>query len=340
MNALGQVTVAVPHDERLRPIVRALRGTAPVVGRSLAELRSELISHHASDVERLQLDGWTIETIEPVTTIETAADGNSVGAVRVPSLMTAKRSVPIPPIPRPVGTVIGLHGGGYVVCSALTHIARFVRMVPAGWDVVVPEYRLAPEHPCPCAIDDAVATIRSVRSRTPPDHRIVLVGDSAGAGLVLATLQALVRNPTASVDAAVCISPWVDLTCSFPSHSTLLDADPFAHLDDLPTYAAAYAGTLPLEDARVSPLNGEMRGLPPVLIQVGSDEILLDDARSLAAAIHAAGGDVRLEEWAKMFHTWHGHFGSLTGADLACDAIVRFIDAASERPAHEPIEEP
>lgn len=335
VDVLDRVTVTVPHDERLGPIVAALRSTTPVAGRSLPELRIELISRHGSDVDGLCQAGWMVET-------DSVGDDSTVGT-QVPPLLRVHRSSESESesessssLHATIGTVIGLHGGGYVVCSALTHVARFAHMAPIGWDVVVPDYRLAPEHSCPCAIDDAVATIRSVRSRTPPGHRIVLVGDSAGGGLVLATLQALASDPTASVDAAVCISPWVDLTCSRPSHRTHLDADPFAHLDDLPAYAAAYAGTLSLDDARVSPLNGAMVGLPPMLIQVGSDEILLDDARALADAIAATGGPVRLEEWEHMFHTWHGLHGSLTGADLACDAIAHFIETTIARIAHEP----
>ncbi len=297
---------------------------------------------HAGDVDRLVADGWLVETI--------SIGGGSNRGGPGPDDPHAESSLDVISAERPgsvLGTLIGLHGGGYVVCSARTHVARFARMAPAGWRVVVPDYRLAPESPCPAAIDDAVATIGWARSQWGPDHRVVLVGDSAGAGLVLATLRAMSDGSSAATDggvrtvdaaeptnisAAVCISPWVDGTCSLQSHRTRRDVDPFAHLDDLPAYAAAYAGTLPVTDPRVSPLFGDLSGLPPLLIQVGTDETLLDDARALATEVHHAGGNVRLEEWEQMFHTWHGHHGRLTGSDLACDAIGHFIQTATEAP--------
>ena len=224
-----------------------------------------------------------------------------------------------------VGTLVGLHGGGYVLCSAATHVERFTRMgVAAGWRTLVVDYRLAPEHPFPAALDDACAAVSWAQARF--GGPVALVGDSAGGALVLATLLHRRDRGDAPAQGAVSISPWADLTCSAASHTERRAIDPFAHLDDLPTYASMYAGGRPLDDPLLSPVHGDYRDLPPLLVQIGSTETLYDDAVAVATAAASAGVATRLEEWQDMFHTWHGMAGGgLHGADEAVAAIGAFL---------------
>jgi epsilon-lactone hydrolase len=216
-----------------------------------------------------------------------------------------------------------LHGGGFVVCSVATHRDRAGRIaVAAGGDGLIVEYGLAPEHRFPHAINQAVAVCRSLTDAGRP---FALAGDSAGGGLVMSTLLALRDAGDTLPVAAVTISPWVDLTLSAPSLTTRRSIDPFAHVDDLPACVEAYLAGGDPSDPLASPLFADLRGLPPLLVQVGSEETLYDDADRLARRAAAAGVPVDLEEWVGMFHTWQAYAGELEAADESLVHAGRFV---------------
>jgi monoterpene epsilon-lactone hydrolase len=186
------------------------------------------------------------------------------------------------------------------------------------------DYRLAPEHPFPAAVEDAGKVYRWLTRRMDP-ARIVFVGDSAGGGLVFATLHKMRDEGHAMPRAAVAISPWTDLALTGRSLQTNAKADPMMDARDLPTYAGHYLGGADPRHPYASPLYGDPSGLPPVLIQVGSDEILRDDAVRMAEKLRAAGGDVKLEEWPRMPHVWHHYARIIPEGRHAIERIGKFV---------------
>ncbi|MDX1803959.1 MAG: alpha/beta hydrolase [Alcanivorax sp.] len=227
------------------------------------------------------------------------------------------------------GTVLYLHGGGYVSgCpdshKALTsHLAKFSHR-----QVVVPDYRLAPEHPCPAAINDALAVYRALLDQGCAPDRLTLAGDSAGGGLALATLLALKAAGDPLPASVVLFSPWVDL-----SLTQLFDTDRDVMLSQawLASAADAYAGDDKQRPA-CSPINGDLSGLPPVLIQVGGDEILLNDSHRLCEAITGAGGEAHLQVHPQRWHDFQVHAGVLADADQALMTCARFINQHRDKP--------
>jgi monoterpene epsilon-lactone hydrolase len=154
-----------------------------------------------------------------------------------------------------------------------------------------------------------------------------VAGDSAGGGLTMATLLALRERGLPRPAAAVCISPWVDLTNSAASYATKAAVDPIVTLDSIALLTQAYIGTGDPKQPLVSPLYADLRNLPPLLIHVGSDEVLLDDALGLAARARTAGVDVTIREWPAMIHVWHWFLSMLDEADQAIADIGAFVRA-------------
>jgi len=187
--------------------------------------------------------------------------------------------------------------------------------------VVVPDYRLAPEHACPAAIEDAVAVYKALLAEGVDPATLVIAGDSAGGGLALAALQALKAEKIALPSSTILISPWVDL-----SLNDLFDTDRDIMLSHawLASGAGAYGGDDPARPA-CSPLNGDLSGLPPVLIQSGGDEILLNDSHRLCAALNDAGTPARLQVHPQRWHDFQLHAGVLADADQALMTCARFI---------------
>ena len=231
-----------------------------------------------------------------------------------------------PPGARPNTVVLYLHGGGYVIGSPRSHrhLAAAVARAGAARALLL-DYRLAPEHPFPAALDDAVAAYEWLLGQGLDARRIVVAGDSAGGGLTVATLLALRDRGRPLPAAGVCISPWVDLTCSGASYATKAAADPIVTRDGVEALAQAYVGAGDRKAALVSPLYADLRNLPPLLIHVGSDEVLLDDAIGLGARARAAGVDVKVEEWPAMVHVWHWFLPILDEAEKAIAGIGDFV---------------
>lgn len=219
-----------------------------------------------------------------------------------------------------------LHGGGYVVGTPTTGAALAVNIAQqSGMKVFSPDYRLAPEHPFPAALDDAVAVYRGMLDAGLSPERIGVAGDSAGGGLGLALVVAL-RDAGLPVPGALgLVSPWADLTGGGDSVLTLAGCDPvFPEPPQLFAFAEAYAADTPLADPRISPLNGNLTGLPPMLIQAGSREILLSDATRLAHKAQNAGVDVTLEVWDGMWHVFN-MFANVPEAQRANAALGAFF---------------
>jgi acetyl esterase/lipase len=227
-----------------------------------------------------------------------------------------------------------LHGGGYCIGSINTHRGMAARLAQACRARALNlDYRLAPEHPHPAAVDDAVAAYRWLLDRGVAPAQIVLGGDSAGGGLVMATLLALRDAGHPLPVAGFCLSPWVDLECSGETMTTKADVDPMVGKDGLTEMAAAYAGDHELRHPLVSPLHADLSGLPPLLIQVGTAETLLDDAVRLADRARNAGMDVRLEAWDDLVHVFQAFAPMVPEAVEAIDGIGRFVRQRTGAPA-------
>lgn len=252
-----------------------------------------------------------------------------------PEVKVERVSAPVAPAEwlRPPGAVAGrvvlyLHGGGYVIGSPRSHRHLAAAIAAAGQaSALLLDYRLAPEHPYPAAVDDATAAYRWLVDQGIAPGHIVIGGDSAGGGLTVATLLAL-RDARLPLPAGgVCISPWVDLTCSGGSYRTKAAVDPIVTRTGVEEMARAYLGGSAARTPLASPLFADLRGLPPLLVHVGSDEVLLDDAVQLADRARSAGVDATLEVWDRMIHVWHWFLPMLDEAQAAVDGIGRFTRA-------------
>jgi monoterpene epsilon-lactone hydrolase len=221
-----------------------------------------------------------------------------------------------------------LHGGGYSSGSPRTHRKLAANLSRASFArVLTPEYRLAPEHPFPAAIKDAIKTYGWLLDQGIAASNIVVGGDSAGAGLALSMLVAL-RNAGATLPrAAVLMSAWTDLTVSSPSHSANKKLDPQVTREDLRKAGKLYIGDRDPADPLASTLFADARGLPPLLMQVGGDEVLLDDSRIFAERARAVGVDVTLNIYDGMWHVFQFHAPEVPEAQAAINDIAAFIRA-------------
>jgi len=204
------------------------------------------------------------------------------------------------------GVILYLHGGAYHLGSVNTYREMLGRLtLAAEMRVLAIDYRRAPEHPYPAALEDAVTAYAWLLEKEYAVEQIVLAGDSAGGGLTLAALLTLrdVGRPLPA--GAVCISPWTDLALTGESVRGNAETDVILDEQNLTRFAAAYAGEEALTAPLVSPFYADLTGLPPLLVQVGTDEILLDDSLRFAEKVEAAGVEVDLQVWEGMFHVFH-----------------------------------
>lgn len=197
------------------------------------------------------------------------------------------------------------HGGGYVIGSIATHrglVARIARV--AGIRGLVLDYRLAPEHPFPAAVEDATAAYRFLLEQGIAPEGIAIGGDSAGGGLTFATLVALRDSGIPLPAAAIALSPWVDLEGTGESMSSKADADPMVGREGLLEMARLYLGEADPKTPTASPLHADLAGLPPLYVQVGTAETLLDDATRIAERARAAGVQIELEPFEDLVHVF------------------------------------
>ena len=194
------------------------------------------------------------------------------------------------------------------------------------------DYRWAPEEPFPAALDDCVAAYRwLVSSGRAVPRKVVLVGDSAGGNLVAAMLLALKQTGDVLPAAGVCISPIFDLALTGDSVISRAERDPMILQSSLQKCSTAYRGNSDPRNPLMSPLYGDLSGLPPLLLQCGSEEMLRDDSVRLAAKARAAGVDVTFEEWDEMVHVWHLFADRLADGRKALARVGEFVRAHIER---------
>ena len=219
-----------------------------------------------------------------------------------------------------------LHGGAFVMGGLNSHRDLAAQLAQrAQIRVLMVDYRLAPEHPFPAALDDALAVYRALLAQGIPAQRLLLGGDSAGGNLALGTAQAIRSHSLPLPAALVLFSPWLDLTGHSPSRRTHAASDVMLSQQVLDEAAALYAPGLAGDDARLSPLFGELAGLPPCLLVASSAEILIDDARRLQQKMLAAGGQLELLEWANMPHAFPVMARHLPEGRAALDQTARFV---------------
>ncbi|RPE40423.1 acetyl esterase/lipase [Streptomyces sp. Ag109_O5-1] len=233
------------------------------------------------------------------------------------------------------GRLLYLHGGGYVVGSPDTHeglVGELARRL--GLRAVSVDYRLAPEHPFPAAVDDGLAAYRELLDAGIDPRNLVVAGDSAGGGLSIATLLAARDAGLPQPAAVVVFSPWVDLTLAGESMRAKQDADPLFIEADLRALADHYVGAGDRAHPLASPLFADLTGLPPLLVQVGANEVLLDDAVRLAGRAGADDVEVTLEVGPGLPHVFQLHYGRLDEADAALDRAASFLTAhlSADRP--------
>jgi epsilon-lactone hydrolase len=227
--------------------------------------------------------------------------------------------------------ILYLHGGGYVIGSINTHRALAGRLSRAAKArVLVIDYRLAPEHPHPAAVEDSVAAYRWMLAQGLKPSRIAVAGDSAGGGLTAAALVAI-RDAKLPVPAAgALLSPWVDMEGIGESMTSKDKADPLVHKDGLLSMAKAYLGGKNPRTPLAAPLYADLAGLPPLLIQVGTSETLLDDASRFAERAKKAGVNVTYEPWQNMIHVFQLFAPMLDEGQQAIEKIGAFVRKHAE----------
>ncbi|WP_329127043.1 alpha/beta hydrolase [Streptomyces sp. NBC_01465] len=224
------------------------------------------------------------------------------------------------------GRLLYFHGGGYVIGAPDTHVGIAGELAArAGIRATSVDYRLAPEHPFPAAVDDGLAAYRDLLDTGADPREVVVAGDSAGGGLTIATLLAAREAGLPQPAAAVVFSPWVDLTLSGASMRTKEDADPIFTAADVRAYADLYVGAGDRSHPLASPVFADLSGLPPLLVQVGANEVLLDDAVRLAGRAGAADVETTLEIGPGLPHVYQSEHGRLDEADAALDRAARFL---------------
>lgn len=227
----------------------------------------------------------------------------------------------------PGPTLLYFHGGGYVVGSArarVTLVSDILRRT--GGHALSVDYRLAPENPFPAPVEDGLAAYEALLARGAEPSSVVLAGDSAGGGLAVATMVRVRERGLPQPAAGALMSPWVDLTLTGESHVSKAAKDPiFDHPDAVRWYVDHYLGTADPRHPLASPAHADLTGLPPLLIQVGSHEVLLSDSIRLADRAGRDDVDVTLEIVAGVPHVFQTAAGDLAEADAALDRLAAFI---------------
>jgi epsilon-lactone hydrolase len=302
-----------PSREFLR-LFEALSAHRAVPGVPVSDLRSAL---EATQGGRPLAEDITVQTV----------DANGV------------RAELVIPAECPVGerTILYLHGGGYVLGSLTTARPFAAALASAAQARVLSvDYRLAPEFTYPAAVEDSISAYRWLLGRDADTRQIVFCGDSAGGGLALATMVALRDAGLPLPAGCVCLSPWTDLSMPGESYVKNAERDPQVSRAMLAEMAASYAGTHSLSADLISPVNADLTGLPPLFIQVGDAEALLDDSLALSEHARTAGLDVTLHVWPDMIHVWPLFAPKLPEARAALDQVAAWLQSlwTGERMSH------
>ena len=265
---------------------------------------------------RLALLGWLVP-LPPRGTLVKRLDLDGVKAVSVATKESLRDR-----------HLLYLHGGGHVAGKPALYrdvtwrIAAATRTV-----VVIVDHRLAPEHPYPASLDDAVNAYRALIADGADPQRMAVMGESSGGGLMLAMLLRLRDEGVLLPAAAVALSPWIDLALTGNSLKLNAKADPMLRSEEAPRLASQYLAGADPRTPYVSPLYGDPAGLPPTLIHVGSDEVLLDDSVRMAERMRAAGCEVELEIWPRMPHAWHLWARMMPEAQAAVARVGAFVQS-------------
>ncbi len=232
----------------------------------------------------------------------------------------------IPPTAAADRVILYLHGGGYVMGSIKTHRATVARIARAAQArALAIDYRLAPEHPFPAALEDTLAAYRWLLGNGYRPGKIVIAGDSAGGGLTLAALLSIRDRKLPMPAAAAPISPWTDMEATGASFESRANRDPMVGKAELLPMAKLYLGNADPKNPLAAPIHADFHGLPPLLIQVGDAETLLDDATRVAQRAKRDGVKVELEVWPDMFHVWHAFAKILPEGQQAINKLGQFI---------------
>lgn len=276
------------------------------------------------------------ETFDMNTSIELFRENCEKGAARYAKMPPGVEAKPttiegiiaewlVPAGTNPEKLIFYVHGGGYVSGSCSDHrsfVSKFAAFT--GVTNLIFEYRLAPEHKFPAAVEDSVKVYRSVLESGFKPENIIIAGESAGGGLTLATLLYMKDKNIPLPKAGVAISPWTDLTCQGESYKTKNKVSP-APLNSWHVFAKHYAGDKPLTHPYISPLFGGLEGLPPLFINAGMDDELFDDGRLFAEKARIAGVDVTLRAGEKMVHCYPLMAPMFPEATEAMNEIVAFV---------------
>src|SRR6266850_599438 len=306
----------------------AIRPLDPEDASAIAPMRAALRAAKGLRAEtgnaRAQFDAL-MERVPPPggITFETASVGD------VPGLWVHPASI------RSGETILHLHGGWFNFGSARAyrHLVGHIA-ARAGARAFVPDYRLAPEHPFPAAIDDVLACYRAIEESGV--RRVAVTGDSAGGNLALvlaSCVAARAVSATATLVGAAAVSPVTDLTLSGRTYETRADADPLFTRPQVTELVRSYLGGADANNPLASPLQGPLSALPPIRIHVGDDEVLLDDSQRYVERAVAAGVDCRLEVWMGMHHGFVSSVGMIKAATLSLDAIGGFLSERLQLPS-------
>jgi epsilon-lactone hydrolase len=286
----------------------------------ISALRAKLASRVRSDdyrQRRKDMDaGFSQYRIAPDVTVEPVT-ANGVRAEWTSTLQDDRDAA-----------LLYVHGGGYVIGSldSHRHVVSEAGRAAKAWALAL-DYRLAPEHPFPAAVEDAVSGYRYLLSRGIRPAHIAIAGDSAGGGLVVAAMLAIRDAGLAQPACGWCISPWVDMEGIGESMSSKAEADPMVQKAGLLEMAGLYLGGADPRSPLAAPIYADLRGLAPLLIQVGAAETLLDDAIRLAKVAGAADVRVDLQVWPEMVHVWHLFHPELKAGLRAIEAGGAYVRA-------------
>jgi epsilon-lactone hydrolase len=277
--------------------------------------RSNPKSAVAAQRRQLAMLGWLVPPTPRGTVVE-RLDLDGVKAVRIAHKASRHDRL-----------VLYLHGGGHVSGKPALYRDFTWRIAEATRArVVILDHRLAPEHPFPAALDDAVTAYRALVAGGAAPSRMAVMGESAGGGLALAMLLRLRDEDTPLPAAAAVFSPWTDLALTGASMRDNAEADPMIQSREAPRLAACYLAGADPRTPYAPPLYGDPVGLPPTLFQVGSDEVLRDDSVRMAARMRAAGCEVELEVWPRMPHAWQLWARVMPEARTALEHVGKFVE--------------